>query len=170
MIVEACPVNISAICLSVERMNKIVSRSILLLSLSLSFVARGTSFLPVTTEQHLQISDGVFRGSVVSSESYRDPADGFIYTRTVIRVEEVFKGKLPPLLKLIHRGGTIGDSGEADGFAPQFKVGDERLLFVSRRADGTLSASRGGASAITLRPAGGFQTASLAAAGHLPFS
>ena len=68
-----------------------------------------------------------------------------------MRVDEVFKGTLPPLVKLVHRGGTVGGKGEMDGFAPQFKVGEERLLLVSRRADGTLYATRGSASALRLQ-------------------
>ena len=96
------------------------------------------------------MSAAIFRGTVLSTQSYVDPADGQIYTRTVLRVDEVFKGTLPPLVKLVHRGGTVGDRGEMDGFAPQFKVGEERLLLVSRRADGTLYATRGSASALRL--------------------
>ena len=93
--------------------------------------------------------------------SYEDPADGQIYTRTVLGVDEVFKGTLPPLVKLVHRGGTVGDKGEMDGFAPQFKVGEERLVLVSRRADGTLYATRGGASALRLPAESSATTATL---------
>jgi hypothetical protein len=96
------------------------------------------------------MSAAIFRGTVLSTQSYEDAADGQIYTRTVLGVDEVFKGTLPPLVKMVHRGGTVGDKGEMDGFAPQFKVGEERLVLVSGRADGTLYATRGGASALRL--------------------
>ena len=68
----------------------------------------------------------------------------------VLRVNEAFKGKLPPLVGLVHRGGSLADRGEMDGLMPQFKVGEEQLLFVSRRPDGTLFASYGPASALKL--------------------
>ena len=117
---------------------------------ALGFLARASSLLPSTTDRQIQMSAAIFRGTVLSTQSYEDPADGQIYTRTVLSVNEVFKGALPALVKLVHRGGTVGGKGEMDGFAPQFKVGEERLLLVSRRADGTLYATRGRASALSL--------------------
>jgi hypothetical protein len=106
--------------------------------------------MPITTPRHVQISSAVFRGLVLESQGYRDPADGHVYTRTVIRVDEVFKGKLPSQVKLIHRGGTLSDQGEMDGLTPQFAVGEQRLLFVSRRSNRTLFAAFGRASALKL--------------------
>ncbi|MBI3851777.1 MAG: hypothetical protein HY298_16100 [Verrucomicrobia bacterium] len=131
--------------------------SLLTLMVSLA-LARGTpvlasSVLPLTTEEHIKASAAVFRGTVVNVSSYRNPADGQIYTRTVVRVDETFKGKLPPAVKLVHRGGTVDDEGETISSAPQFQVGEERLLFVSRRSDGTLFATQGGTSAIKLQRA-----------------
>src|SRR6266404_1063573 len=120
------------------------------LGFGLAFSSLGTSLLPITTDQHIELSAGIFRGRMVEAQSFQDAADGQIYTRTLVQVEEVFKGKLPPTVKLIHRGGTVGERGEVDGFAPQFKVGEERLLLVSRRGDGSLYAARGEASALKL--------------------
>jgi len=132
-------------------MYKIARVGILVLACSASgFLSRASSLLPTTTDRHIEVSAAVFRGTVLGTQSYEEPTDGQIYTRTVVRVDEVFKGKLPPLVKLVHRGGTVGNKGEMDGFAPQFKVGEERLLLVSRRADGTLYATRGNASAFKL--------------------
>ena len=132
-------------------MYKIARVGILILGCSVfASLSRASSLLPTTTDRHIQLSAAIFRGTVLSAQSYEDPADGQIYTRTVIRVDEVFKGKLPPFVKLVHRGGTVGGKGEMDGFAPQFKVGEERLLLVSRSADGTLYATRGSASAFRL--------------------
>ena len=132
-------------------MKRITCAAILVLTvLTASFPSQSSSLLPITTARHVQISAAVFRGTVVDTQAYEDPADSHIYTRTVVRVDEVFKGTLPPLVKLVHRGGMVGTRGEMDGFAPRFTVGEERLLFVSRRADGTLYATRGGASALKL--------------------
>lgn len=132
-------------------MYKIARVGILVLACSASgFLGRASSLLPTTIERHIEVSSAVFRGTVLGTQSFEDPADGQICTRTVVRVDEVFKGKLPPLVQLVHRGGTVGNKGEMDGFAPRFKVGEERLLLVSRRADGTLYATRGNASAFKL--------------------
>jgi hypothetical protein len=108
---------------------------------------RASSLLPMSTVRHLQISAAVFRGSVLDVQSFQAPADGQLYTRTTLRVNEVFKGTVPPTLTLVHRGGSVAGWGQSDGFAPQFKVGEERLLFVSRHSGGTLYCTRGDASA-----------------------
>ena len=111
---------------------------------------RSNSMLPISAARHVQISCAVFRGTVLQTQAYEDPADGHICTKTVFSVEEVFKGKVPPVVSLVHRGGTVGGRGEIDGATPQFRMGEERLLFVSRRADGTLFATCGQASALKL--------------------
>ena len=135
-------------------MNRAVGAAIVVaISLATTYVGKASSLLPTTTEHHIQTSCAVFRGTVLAAECYEGPADGRIYTRTVVRAEEVFKGKLPPLVNLIHRGGTLGDRGEAEGLSPQLAVGEERLFFVSRRLDGTLCATRGADSALNLSTA-----------------
>jgi Matrixin len=101
----------------------------------------------MSTVRHLQISSAVFRGSVVEVQSFQAPSDGQLYTRTTFRVNEVFKGTVPTTLSLVHRGGYVAGWGQSDGFAPRFKVGEERLLFVSRNSDATLYCTRGEASA-----------------------
>ena len=89
-------------------MNNIAHVGILILVCSASaFLSRASSLLPTTTDQQIQTAAATFRGAVLSVQSYEDPADGQIYTRTVLRVDEVFKGKLPPLVKLVHRGGML---------------------------------------------------------------
>jgi hypothetical protein len=101
-------------------------------------------------DQHIKTSSAVFRGTVVKTESYADPADRMIYTRTVLRVQEVFKGKVPPLVVVVHWGGEVQGRAAKDGETPQFKVGQERLMFVSRRANGTLYANGGQTGALEL--------------------
>jgi Matrixin len=128
--------------------------------------ARSSSLLPINPARHVQISCAAFRGTVIGSQAYEDPADGQVYTRTVFSVQEVFKGKVPPRVGLVHRGGCVGGFGEIDGLAPQFKAGEERLLLVSRRADGTLFATCGRASALELPAAGSALPSSESAAGQ----
>ena len=126
----------------------------LLMALCMAFpgAAIASSILPLTLDRQVAISSAVFRGEVLGSRSFESVPGGAIYTLTVMRVDEVFKGKLPSLIKLLHRGGTLANRGEQDGFAPRFKVEEERLLFLSRRPDGTLYATRGQASAMLLPP------------------
>jgi hypothetical protein len=137
------------------RTSKRVTRAIqrILLSTVLAGVAlpaRGSSVLPLSLEDHIRVSDAVFRGTVVRVESYWSATDGLIYTRTALRVDEAFKGRFPPVVNVVHRGGEVGGIGFRDDLSPQFKVGEERLLFVLRQCDSTLSAVQGSSSAIKL--------------------
>ena len=126
-------------------------RSALLLPICFGWPALASMVLPLATDDQLRLSVAVCRGTVTGVESYRDPADGLIYSRATLQVDETFKGKFPPVVTLVHHGGELDGISQIDGFNPQFKVGEERLLFLSRRADGRLFATQGGASALKLR-------------------
>jgi len=109
-----------------------------------------SSALDANIEQQIEMADCIFRGTVVKLESFRDEADGGIYTRTVVQVADVLKGKLPAVIELVHFGGAIDGIGIANCAAPRFRVGEERLFFVHRRHDGTLGTIIGERSAIKL--------------------
>jgi hypothetical protein len=110
----------------------------------------GASLLfPATLEQHLQSAQAVFRGTVLENQSYKSPG-GLIFTRTLLRVDETFKGKCPSVIKVVHRGGEVGGIGMSDDLSPRFKPGQECVLFVSRREDGTLFADWGEGGVIRL--------------------
>jgi hypothetical protein len=100
-----------------------------------------SSFRVLSLDEQLQGSVGAFRGTVLKTESFIE--DGVIQTRAFIRVDESFKGKLPRVVKVVNEGGVVGDVGMLDGYNPQLKVGDEKVLFVSRQHNGRLTASHG---------------------------
>jgi hypothetical protein len=106
--------------------------------------------LPTTFDENFQNAAAVFRGTVLETTAYKNPADGLIYTRTLFRVDEAFKGKYPAVIKLVHRGGEVDGVGMTDDLSPKFVAGEECVLFVSRRGDGTLFASQGEASVVKL--------------------
>jgi hypothetical protein len=110
-------------------------------------LASATSLLPRSTDQQLTSAAAVFRGNVAAISSFED-VNGAIYTRAAVQVEEVFKGKVPAVVLLVHRGGSFGDKVDANSFSPSLRIGQDRLFFVSRRSDGSLFASRGFASAL----------------------
>lgn len=91
-----------------------------------------------TSEGQLRNSEVVFRGEVTSVHSYQDTTDHHVYTRTIVRVEEVFKGKVPATVALVNRGGVAGNLGEVNDLAPDFHPGGEHLFFVRHRANGSL--------------------------------
>ncbi len=116
-----------------------------------ALAARASSVLPTSLDEHATAAAAIFQGTVLNVQSHRSAVDGLIYTRTTLRVDEVFKGRCPAVLTVVHRGGAVDGVGLSDDGAPQFQAGEERLLFVSRRADRTLFAPEGETSALRLR-------------------
>lgn len=116
-----------------------------------------TSVREVSLPRRVKLADAVFRGEVVTLNPFWHPAERRLYTRAVVRVLEVHKGRVPSGVALVHRGGTLNGEGEADGFAPNFSVGEQRLLFVRRQADDTLAVTLGPSDAPLIQPARGWK-------------
>jgi hypothetical protein len=114
-------------------------------------LASASSILPITPDENFDAADAVCRATVIGIQSYREPSDGMIYTRTLLRVDEGFKGKFAPTLAIVHRGGTADGIGLFDDASPQFKAGDESILFLSQRNGGKLSVRNGSVGAVKLR-------------------
>src|ERR1019366_5793418 len=114
--------------------------AVVLICLAVAGVARASLALPSTLDGQSASAVAIFQGTVLGLRSYRNSADGLIYTRATFRVDEVFKGLCPGVINVVHRGGEADGVGMSDDGAPQVRVGEERLLFVSRRADRTLFA------------------------------
>ncbi len=124
--------------------------SLCLLVFGLSLLeARASSQLPVTLEQHLTSAQAVCRGTVLETTSYQNAA-GLIFTRTRLRVAEAFKGRCPAVIQIVERGGEANGVGLMDDGSPQFKTGEECVLYLARRGDGTLFADLGGAGVVRL--------------------
>ncbi len=119
---------------------------------------RGSSGLPVSLTGHWQQVGTIFRGTVVEVQAFRNPTNGMIYTRTLWRVDETYKGKQPPVVRLVQRGGEVGGLGMSDDLSPRFYIGEECVLFVARQTDGTLSVQDGHAGVVRLhrQATGGF--------------
>jgi hypothetical protein len=109
-----------------------------------------TSFLPISLEEHLADSEAVIRGVVTGARCFQAGPDNAVYTETVFQVKEVFKGTLGSEVRVVHRGGQLADRGESNGFAPDFAVGSEHLVFLRRSSQGDVQATFGRASAFPL--------------------
>lgn len=121
--------------------------------LALAGSALANSVAPSTPEQQVDRAAAICRATVQGWKCYRNPADGGIYTRTVLRLDEALKGKFSASFAVHHRGGIVGGEAEIISSRPRFLVGEERLLFLAQRADGTLYAQDGPASARLLHRA-----------------
>lgn len=105
--------------------------------------------LPASTAEQMDSAAAVFRGTVVGISTAR-AADGLIYTRTSLRVDESLKGLLPEIVAVEHRGGQVGAEDEFYGLSPKLVAGGEYLLFVRRTANQKLECQHGHASAMRL--------------------
>ena len=110
-----------------------------------------SSLEPTTEAQDFAAAAGVCRGRVVSLEGFRHPARGGIFTRVRLEVLESIKGSFPRTVTVIQRGGSVGGEGESNGLAADFRAGEEYLLHLGRRPDGTLAVLRGGDGATLLQ-------------------
>lgn len=117
------------------------------------------SLAPAPPDERVQNAVAICHATVLGAESFRSEADGGIYTRTWLRVNEAFKGKFPATITVIHRGGRVGEEGEVSSDAPKLNVGDERLFLLGQRADGTLFVDNGSSGAPPLARAGAVKAA-----------
>lgn len=113
--------------------------------------ASGSSLEPTTEAQDFAAATGICRGRVVSVEGFRHPSRGGIFTRVRLELLESIKGSFPKTLTIVQRGGVVEGEGESTGMGVDFRPGDEYLLFLGKRSDGTLAVLRGSNGAILLR-------------------
>lgn len=112
-------------------------------------VSFASSIIPLSTAEQLATAAAVCRGTVVGATCFRD-ADGLIYTATSLRVEEPLLGRFPDIVKVVHRGGQVGNEDEYFSLSPRFEPDREYLVFVTRGKGGRLQCVQGFASAIPL--------------------
>ncbi len=123
----------------------------ILLANVIAALATHASLTPgIRLAQQVQVADGIFRGTVLGLAPFQNTNHNAIYTRVIVRVDELLKGKLPAVVQLIHFGGALDGIGVDNSSTPKFAIGEERLFFVWRRHDGTLGALNGDAGAIKL--------------------
>ncbi len=98
----------------------------------LAVVGRATTVIPPDFQQLVDQSDYIVRAVVksVSSEMKTDGYGRHIFTNVELDVREVIAGSPPQPLVLQMLGGTVGDEAMVVQGAPQFKVGDEDILFI----------------------------------------
>ena len=94
--------------------------------------AQGTSVVPPDFQKLVDDSDYIVRAVVksVTSEWRVNEGHRGIFTLVELDVKEVIRGTPPQPLVLVMLGGTVGDQTLTVAGAPQFKVGDEDILFI----------------------------------------
>jgi hypothetical protein len=83
-----------------------------------------------TPRQLGEQAEVVVRGHVESSESFWNEKHTKVFTRTRIVVDETYKGDPGPAVDVIQLGGVIDNLRVTVHGAPQWRVGQEVLLFA----------------------------------------
>ena len=107
-------------------------RAGMIISGLLVVVAQATTVIPPDFQQLVSQSDYIVRAVVksVTSEMQTDGQSRHIITKVELDVREVISGTPPQPLVLEMLGGRVGAEEMVVQGAPQFKVGDEDILFV----------------------------------------
>lgn len=120
-----------------------VCRVLLVLVLFATLVTPNTSdatiVVPVADTALTQQASDIVIGKIVDLHSTWDENHEHIFTQIKLRVGEVLKGDVRThSLTVTQHGGIVGDVESWIDGNPQFTVGEKVLLFLARKADGSL--------------------------------
>jgi hypothetical protein len=104
-----------------------------LVSLAVAVVAGATSVKPPSFDELVNGADCVVRARVVAIEPLATPRPGrppLLHTLVTLDVTEVIAGEAPAQLVLKLLGGRVGDFELRVEGVPEFRVGNEDILFV----------------------------------------
>jgi len=109
--------------------------------LTTTMPAIASTFLAMELPELVAESDAVVRGEVLSVSSFWDADHRVILTEAKVRIDERLAGDVGQVGREVTVrtfGGKVGDYEiVAHGF-PTFRVGEETVLFVARKADRTV--------------------------------
>jgi hypothetical protein len=109
----------------------LISAAVIVLAAAL----RATTVKKMELTEMVSVSDAIAHGTVESVESRWE--DQSIYTYTSIRVDENLKGGPRRALLIRQAGGTVGSLVLNIPGMPQFKHGDQVIVFLRDRKNGT---------------------------------
>ncbi len=112
---------------------------LLLAAASGALPASATTYLPIPDAELIRRSSVVVRGAVESVRVEEDLA-GFV-TIYRFRVEETWKGGSAPEIEVLVPGGSNGTRGTLVWAMPEFRPGDEEVLFLNTGPDGRFRVS-----------------------------
>lgn len=113
---------------------KKITLAIAFLFLALAFLSPAKSFAlmaDIGTEELAKEAKIIVQGEVRSIRSYKGIND-IIYTRALVSVSDVFKGKIAKKnITVEYRGGEIGRLGLSAEDEPTLEKGEQALLFLT---------------------------------------
>lgn len=115
--------------------------TIALASILLTFAgsALSSTFTIPSDDELIVGARAIVRGKVLSISSQIDPRQDRIFTYITIRVHEVLKGQIAARkIVLKQEGGQVGPRGSIVFGTPEFKRGEEALVYLDTWRDGSL--------------------------------
>ena len=104
-----------------------------------AWIAAATTYLPITDADLIERSAVVVCGTVADAR-VEEGAAGFV-TVYRFRVAETWKGGSAPEIEILVPGGASGTRGTAVWGMPEFRPGDEEVLFLNAGRDGRFRVS-----------------------------
>jgi hypothetical protein len=92
----------------------------------------------MSLEEVVDASESIVQGTVVRTWSAWDEGHKYIWTHYEIQVADRLKGNLPGRVVVSEPGGTVGEIELQIAGTPQYKVGEEVVLFAERTPLGLL--------------------------------
>ncbi len=80
--------------------------------------------------ERVELSEKIVRGQVVAVECYWNCEKNNIFTDVTLLVDEYLKGDGPRKMIIKIPGGTVGDKTQQVSDTPQFRVGDDDIIFL----------------------------------------
>ena len=87
----------------------------------------------------VEVSDSIVQGTVTRVEVTWDPDAKMVYTSARIKIDDRLKGDRSQELTIRQEGGKIGAMTVHVSGSPSFRVGQQMIVFLDSRADGTFN-------------------------------
>jgi hypothetical protein len=101
-------------------------------------IARATTLVPLDTRALALQSQEIVVGTVESSHSYWNEAHSRIFTDVVLKVDRRLKGAGTERVTITQMGGVVDGVRVRVHATPDFKVGEEALIFAAKDGRGRL--------------------------------
>lgn len=92
----------------------------------------------VPFDQKVERADAIVLGKVVDSRSELAPDGRFIVTHSTFEVERALKGSMPQRVTVTTPGGRVGSLHQRSIGVPEFRQGDEKLVFLTQTRGGAI--------------------------------
>jgi hypothetical protein len=98
--------------------------------------ARATLAVAAPFEDKVENAAAIVLGKCVKTESRADPSGRWIVTYSTFQIEKTIKGAAAGQITIVTPGGQVGDTRQATIGIPEFREGDENVLFVKNTQSG----------------------------------